>query len=66
MRGIQIVMKLMNCDLTYENGVCSPFNKLYMKDSWVKVCLRKVLTSESSPFFLKEELNNTVLNKFSN
>jgi len=39
-RGIQIVKKLINCDLTYENGVFNPYNALLIKIRFVKTDLK--------------------------
>lgn len=39
-KGIQIVRKLINCDLTYENGVFSPYNVLPINVLFVKTNLK--------------------------
>jgi len=38
--GIQIVKKLINCDLTYENGVFNPYNVLLRNVLFVKTNLK--------------------------
>lgn len=44
-KGMHIVKKLMNCDLTYENGVLRPSKVLLRKILLVNTLLKKSLIS---------------------
>lgn len=63
---MQLVIKLTNWALTYENGVLSPRSKLWIKKERVKISLKNLRIYSVDDFFLNEELKNIVLNRFNN